>query len=423
MRFFNRYDAQTGSDSPSGKLFEHPRDGVLFDLTSVHVIGSYVDTVKQLYRGTINPEFLEMITEAIADRKRRVFFMGYHWLITGLPKSTGYQYSLTNAKLGMTILYKYFFGLPEQEHTHLKIELSPWFIDSRAYLDAQELMDDIAVKALISPSHNAVAVHLATDIQGWKPPEDFLKRIRTKARRVYRADGLDSVDTYDLNSISVTYGEGQTYTLGKPGGLQFCFYNKTTEAVSNDKLDYMQSKWSESSPDFLDPKDSYRPDLDVWRLEFRFHHSVIRDLSNGSESLSGLCSYEELNDHLGALFNYALSRYRYMYNKRFEHPVWTLLRSGSTFRLPDDFFEKDYRRYYKPVSSAPGRNFDLFIGNYMSMSVRQRREFKAFYNDLKGLGMWRDIVDHYLGRGKSEKELRSELRERYLERQLKGAEI
>ncbi|WP_410966908.1 hypothetical protein, partial [Salmonella sp. SAL04277] len=85
------------------------------------------------------------------------------------------------------------------------------------------------------------------------------------------------IERIEFDSSASVYGRGETYMFGSASGLQLCIYNKTLQARATDKLDYWSKVWASLNGDpFGDGDPAYKPEEDVWRLEFRFHHSVIQ---------------------------------------------------------------------------------------------------------------------------------------------------
>lgn len=104
-------------------------------------------------------------------------------------------------------------------------------------------------------------------------------------------------------------------TIGKPVGLQTSIYNKTKQSKVVDKVDYYQNEWKNYS---LGVYDENGPD--VYRLEYRFHHSVIKDFEiNGK---SGFVNFLQIAPLLNYLWQYALVRNRLDLTTDVIDPVW-----------------------------------------------------------------------------------------------------
>ncbi|MGI9278291.1 MAG: hypothetical protein ACR2PX_01485 [Endozoicomonas sp.] len=86
-----------------------------------------------------------------------------------------------------------FHAKPETPSSHLKIECSPWFLDRRSPDEVEKYLNKIANKLLISPVPNYPAIHLAVDVQGWFPPEDFVNSVKCRSRRISQYNTFDSL--------------------------------------------------------------------------------------------------------------------------------------------------------------------------------------------------------------------------------------
>lgn len=65
--------------------------------------------------------------------------------------------------------------------------------------------------------------------------------------------------------------------------MQLAIYNKSLQAKSADKLDYWESVWRtlDNPFDATCPL-NYNPEETVWRVELRFHHSIVQQFADGS---------------------------------------------------------------------------------------------------------------------------------------------
>lgn len=120
---------------------------------------------------------------------------------------------------------------------------------------------------------------MALDLQGWQPPADLVARMHCRARNHRDVSGINSIEWAMKSSV---YGRGETSMFGSANGVQLCIYNKTEQAKATDKLDYWQSVWMRSDDPFgAECLDNCNPDQDVWRIELRYHHSVIQQFVSG----------------------------------------------------------------------------------------------------------------------------------------------
>ncbi|RIA36190.1 hypothetical protein DFO61_0652 [Ectopseudomonas oleovorans] len=404
--------------SPTGRLFFDSMTARITDLSNVRILACSVDTVRQLYRGLIRPEIMCLFEKpgTIVD------FAGQRWHSGRVSKDSGYQYKLQNADLGIILLVKNFNAKLENIGPHLKIEVSPHAIDTFSPERLQERLDYYASHVLTNIERNQCAVHLALDLQGWHPPADLVARMHCRARAARDISGIKEIQ-WTLESA--TYGKGQSYLFGSAGGVQLGIYNKTEQARATDKLDYWEGVWKRrDSFDETDP-DNYNPEQDVWRVELRYHHSVIQQFASGSVDLhTGAAietnSYAAFAPHLDGLWRYGLRQFKLLARPGYFEPIWTLIRDDVRVDLPVDSLvdETEYKRQYKTSRGFSGKNVELFLGNFVSLLARERvGARKAFYR-LKDWECWPVIRDHYAAKGMDEdglyKHIKGILEERHV---------
>ena len=394
-------DAQ---ECPWGDWFVDPRSGETFDLSNVQVVHFGTDTVRQLYRGRLNPRVMALFEEGPG----LVTFAGQRWHAGRIGRDSGYQYRLQNADLGIILLVKSFHVASEAEGPHLKIEVSPHLIRSQTPEALQALLDSYAAAVLTSAQPSQCAVHLAIDIQGWQPGPEFEAQLHCRSRRVRSYHGIDELD---FASVAARYGRGESFLFGSANGLQMAVYNKSEEAKVRDKLDYWRAVWEES--------EVYESESPVFRIEFRFHHSIVQQFSEGSVDANGeaigVSSYAGLYEHLTGLWRYGCDAFKYLHRPGLFHPLWTRISRQS---LPLSAPEVHYRRHYKSATGFSGKNIELFLGNFISCAARHRMEAWDAWKALKTLPFWEHVTDHYKARDKSIRDLRRHifklLEERYI---------
>lgn len=402
-RHFVAFDDEL-NESPFGRFFVDPANGSTFDLSNVRVVHSGVDTVRQLYTGRLNSEVLGLFDEpGIVD------FAGYRWATGRVGRDSGYQFRLQNADLGVILLLKSFHHQADAIGPHLKIEVSPHCIASQTPRELQTLMDSLAADVLSASERGQCAVHLALDVQGWEPPADFEARLHCRSRRVRRYDGIESVDFHSSSSV---YGRGETYMFGSPGGIQLAVYNKTLEAKAKDRADYWDAVWSRT--------EGYNPDQRVFRIELRYHHSIVDQFSQGTVNqltgeVAGFRGYSEVFKHLDGLWQYGLDAFRYLIRPGWFDPFWTLIQA-QTFSISSPAY--DYRRHYKTAKGFNGKSCELLLGNFITLAARQRMTSRNTWRALKALPFFDVLVEHYELKGKSQSDIRQRvselLEERYL---------
>nr|WP_256833225.1 hypothetical protein [Pseudomonas oleovorans] len=417
IKDFARLDLN-GEHNSLGRIFVDPGTAEIVDLSKAKILACSVDTVRQLYRGLIRPEIMSLFDKpgTIVD------FAGQRWHSGRVSKDSGYQYKLQNADLGIILLVKNFNAKIENIGPHLKIEVSPHAIDTFSPDRLQERLDYYAGHVLTNIERNQCAVHLALDLQGWQPPADLVARMHCRARAARDISGIKEIQ-WTLESA--TYGKGQSYLFGSAGGVQLGIYNKTEQARSIDKLDYWEGVWRRrDSFDEADP-DNYNPEQDVWRVELRYHHSVIQQFASGSFDLhSGETietnSYAAFAPHLDGLWRYGLRQFKLLARPGYFEPIWTLIRDDVRVDLPVDSLvdETEYKRQYKTSRGFSGKNVELFLGNFVSLLARERvGARKAFYR-LKDWECWPVIRDHYAAKGMDEdglyKHIKGILEERHV---------
>jgi len=400
-----RIDALTGEESAIGRLFMDSGSAALTDLSAVRLLRCGVDTVRQLYKGVIRPD-----VRALFEQVGIVSFAGHDWAVGRIGRDSGYQFRLQNADLGFILLIKSFNAQIDQFGSHLKIEVSPHAIEALSPEQLQAHIDRLAHAVLESAELNQCAVHLALDFQGWTPPADFTARMHCRARSQRDITGIDRIEWASKASV---YGRGQTYMFGSASGVQLSLYNKTEQAKAIDKLDYWQSVWLQSDNPF-DPADTfnYDPDQPVWRLELRYHHSVVQQFADGSiNTFTGAVidtrSFSGIAPHLDGLWRYGLDSFRFLARPGHFDAFWTLIRSDVRVSVSAEPLDGQtvYKRYYKTAQGFSGKNVELFLGNFVSLLARERVPAKKAFKCLKQWDCWGVVREHYACKGMSEGKL------------------
>ncbi|QLF92276.1 hypothetical protein HW090_03275 [Pseudomonas sp. ABC1] len=402
---FIRVNRQTGEQSATGRLFFDFQGQGVADLSRVRLLRCGVDTVRQLYRGMIRPEVMGLFEKP----GTLVEFAGETWHAGRVGRDSGYQYKLQNADLGFILLIKNFNSKIENIGPHLKIEVSPHVIDSQSPDSLQTRLDGLAGAVLSNLEQNQCAVHLALDLQGWVPPADMVARMHCRARTVRDISGINELHWETKSSV---YGRGETFMFGSAGGVQLAIYNKTEQARATDKLDYWEGVWKRRDSFDDGDSDNYDPQQDVWRVELRYHHSIVQQFANGSYDLrtGGIIdttSYAAFSGHLDGLWRYGLRQFKLLARPGYFEPIWTLVREDVKVDLPvfSLLNDTEYRRDYKTARGFSGKNVELFLGNFISLLARERVPAKKAFTTLKRWDCWRVIREHYAAKGVSEGQL------------------
>ncbi|AMR68294.1 hypothetical protein [Aquipseudomonas alcaligenes] len=392
---FLRLDLETGAESKTGRLFVELAKIGFVNLSRVRLLRCGVDTVRQLYRGLIQPQVLALFEKPGTI----VEFAGERWHTGRVGKDSGYQYKLQNADLGFVLLVKNFNCKSDVIGPHLKIEVSPHAIDAMSPERLQERMDYYASHALTLIERNQCAVHLALDLQGWQPPTDLVARMHCRARTHRDISGINEISWATKASV---YGRGETFMFGSAGGIQLSIYNKTEQARETDKLDFWEGIWKRrDSFDDNDPQ-NYDPAQDVWRVELRYHHSIVQQFASGSVDLATgnaieTDSYAAFAGHLDGLWRYGLGQFKLLARPGYFDPLWTLIRDDVRVDLPVDSLvdSTEYKRQHKTARGFSGKNVELFLGNFVSLLARERVGAKKAFERLQTWECWPVIREHY----------------------------
>ena len=414
-----RLNLLTAEDDKQGRLFVDPGNVTFTDLSGVRLLRCGVDTVRQLYKGLVRPEVMALFE----NPGSMVDFAGQRWHSGRVGRDSGYQYKLQNADLGIILLVKNFNAKLDCIGPHLKIEVSPHAIDSLSPERLQDRLDFYAAQVMTHLEINQCAVHLALDLQGWTPPDDLVARMHCKARTHRDISGINEINWASKSSV---YGRGETSMFGSASGIQLCIYNKTEQAKATDKLDYWESVWKRrDSFDAADP-DNYNPEQTVWRVELRYHHSIIQQFASGSLDVKTgqmieTRSFAAFAGHLDGLWRYGLGQFKLLSRPGYFAPIWTLIRDDVRVDLPVDSLldDTEYKRYYKTSRGFSGKNVELFLGNFVSLLARERVGAKKAFFTLKQWDCWPVIRDHYAAKEMSERDLFRHIKNLLEERQVR----
>lgn len=206
--------------------------------------------------------------------------------------------------------------------------------------------------------------------------------------------------------------------------MQLALYNKSLQAKAIDKLDYMESVWRRKDNPF-DAEDSfnYDPDAPVWRLELRYHHSVVQQFADGSASFHtgdfiNTTSFAELTPHLDGLWRYGLQNFKLLCRPGVYDPFWTLVRDDVRVESELDSLldETQYKRHYKTARGFSGKSIDIVMGGLVSLLARSGVDAKKGFKAIRELPVWPTIKEHYAARGMTNKDVLNQIAERLEER-------
>lgn len=401
-------DTKTGEtkQDEKGRLFLTNKG--MCDLSKVKILHFGTDTVRQLYKGVPRPELLKSLEYSLETDG--LFTLNDHvFSVSKMGKMSGYRYKLQNNVIGIIILVASYYVDLNKEGTHLKIEVSPQCIIKRRS-ETTNFLHRFAKQCLqkgYAPS--AVAIHLACDFQGWRPTKDFLERFITRSKVIKTYMGI-SDGSFNVSEVATVYGDGQSYTFGKADSLQLCLYRKDLEADKHDKTDFWQGVWG----------DAYDSKQEVWRLELRFHHTVLNELANGMGVKNPTTAYRWY-PYLREIWDYGLNNNRLELSKNFISPIWQLLRDDAPDKLASKYAFIPCVRQKKTVTSSPIRNIANMLGNMVSLYARQLDfDFEPLWQDIQNLRIFPLIKQRLQDTGKTIDYLREKLETSMLDRYLIG---
>lgn len=415
-----------GEQDDKGRLFLSPQGQR--HLGGVRFLHTGVDTVRQLYSGQLHMPHLNALIEHYQEgRGATMRLFGHTWAVGAGASGSGFRYRLQNNDLGVIVFVYARHVKVENTGTHLKVELSPHFIHERTPEDCQAFMDTIAAHLLEHVEPIGCAVHLALDVQGWEPPSDFMERFVTRSKRVVRKNAISDFEITS-GEVATQYAYGQSYLFGSAGALQCAIYNKTREALAHDRIHFWESIWSTTGGD--EPFTSaYDPEAPVWRIEFRFHQSVLREYAQGTpvnvdtgECLSmdhGFKRFTDTVPHLSGIWRTALQSYRLDLTRgKLIDAAWQLFQEDARFYAhTPDFF---YKRARKTPGLGNEKNVALVVGNLISIYARQGFTAAQAMRGLMNSGAWDDIANYYRRRGLDRAQLHELISQRLVERRLLG---
>ncbi|MFK7160847.1 hypothetical protein V6U78_07345 [Marinospirillum sp. MEB164] len=404
------------------------------DTSSMKILASTVDTIRQLYVGIINPDRLSALEQAYKGHDNYVADDGTLYAVGGAMQG-GYKYRIQSNDIGVIVMIKHRYHDPDAKAPHVKIELSPKLIQSLDPLEIQHYMDDLASYWLDDPQPTGCAVHMATDIQGWQPPHDLLNRFVCRSKRIASNSGISDF-SIESGQIATTYNYGQSMLFGTARSMQCAIYNKTAEALHRDKLDFWEAIWKRLGGD--DPFTSaYDPEKPVWRVEIRLHQSVIREFASGTLDDTSRFNWlntrtgeligtnPELNrfidivPHLSGLWRKSMMSFRLDLDKgKLIDPFWQRLLQDPLYFDTEETL--DYKRLKKTPGQGSEKNIGLALGNLLSLYARNSFTSAYALHCLAQCGIWHEIQAYYESRGIGLAELKELIKQKLTQRRLLG---
>lgn len=138
----------------------------------------------------------------------------------------------------------------------------------------------------------------------------------------------------------------------------------------------------------------------MWRLEFRFHHSVVKQVQQ-LDNIPAV-KYIQLKDQLTSFLRYGLDVFRLDCSKTYIDPFWQLLYEDVLIRNEVSSFV--VRRVYKTPALGSEKNLALAIGNLLSIYARYKYSTSQVIQYLKAAGLWSELCTYWEFSGKDPQE-------------------
>jgi len=400
IKDFERIDIRTG-ETGKGRLFIGP-EGQQVNLQGVNILWSGVDTVRQLFQGRLKPQILADIAQAYEEGFNASITLNKTEFRLMSGRRGGFKYLLQNREVGLTILVQNFYADADSQGTHVKIETSPRWLYERSSDQVHDELTEWGMLFLNGINPVGIALHLAVDFQGWEPPQDLASHFVTRARTISCHNGISELAFQGLQGATIN-GRGETFTFGKANSLQVCLYDKSKEVDVSDKRAFMEGIWECAVSESSFPDSCYDPEQPVWRLEIRYHHRIVNEISDGTPGMKSIKTFADAVPHLTGLWQYALKGNRYEVKREWCHPIWTFLRDDVSFGHPPP--DLMYKRAKKEPGCGNEKNVSLAFGNLLSIYARNRFNARQAWDCLKKSGLWEDLCNYYRRREIYENEL------------------
>lgn len=378
------------------ECFEVPRiflgDGVEFDLSDVRFLHIGLDTVRQLYTGYLRDATLQQIDDAYSEGPNSIIELGGHEWVVGSGGRSRYKYLLRNLEFGATVLVKSHHVKADSKGSHVKVQLSPKLLIGRSDGEIQGLLDGVAGVLLEQMEPSGCQVHMCADIQGWSPPVDFEHRLVTRSRQQHVNSGISSIEVVGADVCQV-YGNRQSFLFGKANSVQFAAYRKDLAAHHFKNFEFWEQVWSQAHD--VDGVVMYESGAPVWRLEFRFHQSVLKQIGAGLGKL--FHRFFDVAQYLTSIWKYALGTFRLDADDRYIDPLWQLLYEDIDFGSKHKAVE--IKRVYPNPSGSLARNVDYAIGNMLSVFARHNLSTGKAIKFIMRSGLWLDFCEIQINRG------------------------
>lgn len=415
-RYENKKMKRIKDDVTGQDHFQTERLTAEYDLSKMRFLSRGIDTIRQLYNCSLRPEIFSQITNHWDSSTSDVIEIGsIKWKLTSSGKKTGYKYILKNLDIGIVVLLKSFYCEVSEHGGHLKLEATPQLIDHLGLEKLTNRLREIASLFATTLEPSGLAAHLYLDIKNLDLPDDLEQKLVTRSKRNLRVNTISS-GHFDANTASFVYGKGQTYMFGDSGSLQLCIYDKVAESLKSDKLSFHESIWRRtpkledfSEPEYDDGSLTGEPDS-VHRIEFRIHHSVLKQFENGhfnetqltdskgnlvqAGELSQIREPKHLKKHIDGLWSYCLNNFRLHHSSSYVHPIWQKIEEDIKW-----FGFADGWEYTRSAKKSPGtvsrRNVAMWLGNHLRLASRSNKSVHDTTTYLMQSGLHTDLIDYF----------------------------
>lgn len=367
-----------------------------FNLSQIRVIHTGVDTVKELYQCLLKKNVLEDIKALYDSGEQTIRIDGYPWLVSKSSKKAGYQWILRNNDIGLVVLLKSFYLEEDLHGSHIKIEGSPHLINGMTPAEYSALTLKVAHTFANQILSIGCAAHLAVDLKNWKPDQNFEYALVTRAKRKMSFSGISQAD-FNMSETASIYGDRQTFTFGSASSVQLCVYDKVSEIIKSDKVDYWEKQWKKT-PSVNDVFESeYSRGDQVTRIEGRLHHSVVQQFCNATKDENGdfiqITNFSDLSNHLTALWRYILNNFRLHHSTTYVHPLWQLLEEDVQFFKPAP--DLIYKRGQKTPNDNTKRKVAIWLGNTIRLYSRKRFKRDFVIERILKSGFDEELMDYF----------------------------
>ncbi len=192
---------------------------------------------------------------------------------------------------------------------------------------------------------------------------------------------ITGVNQIEWGTKSSVYGRGEASMFGSAGAIQLSIYNKTEQAKATDKLDYWEGVWDAVTA-------STTMTRRTTSLRMYGALSFVTTIPWSSNSLLAPSTLPPARPSKQTPMSrlqgtwMACGVAACLSPPGYFDPLWTLMRNDARVDLPVDspVETTEYKRHYKTARGFSGKNLELFLGNFVSLLVRERVSAKKAFS-------------------------------------------